>query len=785
VTTAAHQPAPARRETPAGDWWRAYAPFALVGLAALVVRIVYLLEIAGTDAFRVYLGDARAYDLWARQIVAGDWVGQGVFYQAPLYPYFLAVVYAVLGSAPIAVKLVQMLLGSTACVLLALAGREAFGRRVGLVAGWLWAIYPPAFFFDGIIQKASLTGFLFALLLYLLARYTHRAAAAGRPPRLLGWGAGAVLGLMALTRENALILAPVVLAWTLLMPAGRFRRAHLAAVAFLFAGLASALLPVAVRNRVVGGEFQLTTAQFGPNLYLGNNPETDGTYQPLRPGRGDPRYERYDATWLAEQALGRHLSPAQVSGYWTGRVVAYARAQPLDWLTLQARKLLLMFHTIEIGDTEDIYTYAESAPLLRWLLAVFHMGVLLPLAAMGLALAWPRRRDVGWLYALLAAYTLGALASVIYARYRYPLVPLLALFAAFALVEVHDRLRAPGGRPAPRERGRWAAILALGALAAVAVNWPIDRPESYRVSTHANIANELITRKEYDRAFAHLQTALALAPDYPNAHHLMGVALAELGRPDEAERHYRAAIAGDPATALPYYCLGTLLAEQQRWDEAIEQYRLALERDPTYGSTYGNLAIALAQRGNYTEAIALLERGLEYEPDSPELIFDYGLALRRAGRPDDARRAFERLLARQPDYMPALHNLVSLDLEAGAPEQARARLAEIARAHPEDQSARVRLAWLLVSHPEARVRDGQRGLALARDLSADGRRREPPLLDLLAAALAETGDSGRAAQVAREAARIAAEAGAVDLAAQIEARAALYERGQPYRATTW
>jgi len=799
VTTGARQPLPSPPKPPAGGGpgvasrWPGYLPYGLVGLVALLTRAIYLLQIVGTDAFRVYLGDARAYDLWARQIAGGDWIGQGVFYQAPLYPYFLAAIYSILGSVPIAVKLVQALLGSAGCVLLALAGRDFFSRRVGVTAGLMWAIYPPALFFDGIIQKASVTGFLFAALLYVLGRHLRHtgeaAAGAARPRRLLIWGAGVVLGLMALNRENALILAPVVVAWALLLSPGRTwrgapARERMLAGALVIAGLATVLLPVALRNQIVGGEFQLTTAQFGPNLYLGNNPETDGTYVPLRAGRGDPRYERYDATWLAEQALGRALSPAQVSRYWTGQVLAYARAQPLDWLALQGRKLLLTFNAIEIGDTEDIYTYAEDSPLLRGLLAVFHLGVLLPLAVMGLALAWPRRRAVGGLYALLAAYTLGVLASVIYARYRYPLVPLLALFAAYALVAARDRRRWPAGQTA-RGWGRVVAILALGALAAVIANWPFYRPESYRVSTHANIANALITAGEHERAFVHLQAALALAPDYPNAHHLMGVALSEVGRVEEAEHHYRIAIGGDHATALTYYCLGTLLAGQQRWDEAIAQYHLALARDPTHGNTYGNLAIALAQRGEYPEAVALLERGLALEPDSPELLFNYGLALRRAGRLVEARQAFERLRALRPDDLAARHNLVSLDLDAGAADRARAGLEELVRAHPEDPVARVRLAWLLVSHPNASLRDGQRGLALARELSADGRRREPPLLDLLAAALAETGAGQRAAQVGREAARLAAEAGSADLAAQINARVALYESGQAYRATSW
>ena len=81
---------------------------------------------------------------------------------------------------------------------------------------------------------------------------------------------------------------------------GRSRR-RLAPAGPLLLGAAVVLLPVAVRNRVVGGQFYLTTSQFGPNFFIGNNARSDGTYMSRRFGRGAPEYEQQDATDLAEQ----------------------------------------------------------------------------------------------------------------------------------------------------------------------------------------------------------------------------------------------------------------------------------------------------------------------------------------------------------------------------------------------------------------------------------------------------------------------------------------------------
>lgn len=71
-----------------------------------------------------------------------------------------------------------------------------------------------------------------------------------------------------------------------------------------------------------------------------------------------------------------------------------------------------------------------------------HFGLLVPLAAAGMVLSWPRRRDIWFLYALLAAYAISVVATFVMARYRHPLLPLLLLFAAAAVVDGVRRARA-------------------------------------------------------------------------------------------------------------------------------------------------------------------------------------------------------------------------------------------------------------------------------------------------------------------------------------------------------
>ena len=65
----------------------------------------------GSPFFTVLMGDSRSYDEWARRIAGGEWIGREVFYQAPLYPYFLGVLYAIAGHHLLLVRIVQAILG--------------------------------------------------------------------------------------------------------------------------------------------------------------------------------------------------------------------------------------------------------------------------------------------------------------------------------------------------------------------------------------------------------------------------------------------------------------------------------------------------------------------------------------------------------------------------------------------------------------------------------------------------------------------------------------------------
>src|SRR5256885_15571537 len=84
---------------------------ALIGLLALMIRLIYLAELRQTALFAVVIGDGKEYDRWAQQIAGGHWIGSQIFYQSPSYPYFLAIIFTFAGHHFIVVRAVQAILG--------------------------------------------------------------------------------------------------------------------------------------------------------------------------------------------------------------------------------------------------------------------------------------------------------------------------------------------------------------------------------------------------------------------------------------------------------------------------------------------------------------------------------------------------------------------------------------------------------------------------------------------------------------------------------------------------
>jgi tetratricopeptide (TPR) repeat protein len=705
---------------------------AAISAVALAIRLIYLWQIRHAPFFTLLMGDSKGYDEWARRIAAGDWIGTDVFYQAPLYPYFMGAIYALAGHDVLAVRVCQALLGSVACALIADAAWRLFSKRAGIIAGLLLALYPPAIFFDGLVQKTALDAFLTSLAIWIISGIVVSPKGSWK-----SWaGLGATMGALSLTRENALILIGVIGVWALLgRPEGRPLQAPMSgrrhplgrpdigirqSIPFAL-GVALLLMPVAIRNYAVGGGFYLTTSQFGPNLYLGNNARTDGTAGSLIAGRGSSEYERQDAVDIAERATGRHLTPGEVSSYWTGQSVAFIKSQPGSWLKLMARKVVLLWNSAEAFDTESQESYAEWSPLLGIGALVGNFGILVPLAAFGVCVTWFDRRRLWIFLALALTYAASVVIFFIYARYRYPLVPFMVLFTAAGLDKAAEYLRA-------RSRVELAAVGALVAGLLVFTHVPVlDAADNRAVTAHnlgaalqsagrldeainqykkaiaikpdytpaySNLGSALLSRGDAAGAINAYQQALSIDPDFSDAHFNLGNALMRVGDPVRAIPHFRRVLSDAPDSVDARTNLGIALTAVGQLDEGIGELEAAIRLAPVSAMAMPERALgeALADRGRITEAADHLRRALSVAPDDGEAHYSLARVLLQMRQPSEAIQEFRAALAR-PDAPAEIHNDLGIALaSAGHLDEAIAELQLAVKLQPGSEEAKNNLA---------------------------------------------------------------------------------------------
>ena len=407
-------------------------PVVLVFGLALALRCAYALFLKRHYLFFDAPGDDVVYyQQWADQIASGDWLGRDVFFGMPLYPYFLAVLKKLSFGHAGLVRLAHLVLGSVNAVLVFFVARRIFPARVAYLAAILTATNFILVYYDWLMLPVTLIVFLSLAIASTLLRLDADSG----PGR---WFALGLLFGMALLADGKFA---IVLALTLLHLVVRHRRIlpRLAKAVLVpaAAGLLLVLSLVAARNRVVGGDWVLLSAHSGINFFIGNNPEANGVF--VNPSFLRPNHYGHeeDPKVVAEQALGRELTPSAVSRYWFRRGLDFVGGSPREYLLLLGRKCALFFTDSDVAHDVDLLLQAPW----RRALDVNSYRVIVPLALVGAAAAL---RGTGGTFvpgAFVASQLLFTLAFFLITRHRATVLPFLIVFEAFGAAWVAGKAR--------------------------------------------------------------------------------------------------------------------------------------------------------------------------------------------------------------------------------------------------------------------------------------------------------------------------------------------------------
>jgi hypothetical protein len=331
-----------------------------------------------------------------------------VTHRPPGYVLFVGLVYRLAGIEQYAaVRQAQAVLDTSSVLWVYLIGVLLFGGLVGRAVGFSAALATAGYDFLYLHVARLLSETLFVwlgLLFVVLALVGARRGSVG-----LALLAGYVLGWANLVRPFLVFVLPAYVLWLLLSPGpGRKRRAALAAAL----GIAAAVLPVTWRNWQFHGELIPISTNSGYTLY-----KSISEVETLSDRSALGTEEEVDALGLgelAEQAEFRR------------RALDYMARHPADLPRIFGRKV-------------EILLAAKGGHVVSHLLMVTPVDAwLYPLALLGALVSLVVRPRFAWhgrllLWLMLASQVAVCLLANAEARYRVPLVPLLAVLAAWAL----------------------------------------------------------------------------------------------------------------------------------------------------------------------------------------------------------------------------------------------------------------------------------------------------------------------------------------------------------------
>ncbi|MDX1607573.1 MAG: tetratricopeptide repeat protein, partial [Candidatus Competibacterales bacterium] len=121
----------------------------------------------------------------------------------------------------------------------------------------------------------------------------------------------------------------------------------------------------------------------------------------------------------------------------------------------------------------------------------------------------------------------------------------------------------------------------------LAFHYDNARKAPHKFRPQYNLATELGIRGRLDEAETYLERALAIDPDFSEAHNQLGNVYLLRGELDAAIRQYRRAVALQPRNAVAWYNLGQSLERRGDRAGAVHSYRRFLDTAPPDMAGYG------------------------------------------------------------------------------------------------------------------------------------------------------------------------------------------------------
>jgi Tfp pilus assembly protein PilF len=651
----------------------------LLFVIAFLIRLLVLIDLTDSPIFYNPIIDSKTYHDTAREIAAGNIIGQTTFWQAPLYQYFLGLIYWLFGVNIFIGRLVGIILGAVNCCLIFYMADKIFSRRVAWMSYGLAAIFGPFIFFETELLAPALLIFLFLLILTVLLSYLKY------PATIKIILVGLLLGVAQVGHGLAAIFLPFLIGWLIYYHRGKHKNvlAGFAASLFLIIGFLPMIILTVSRNYAVDGELVLVSSNVGTNFYLGNHPNYDSTTA-IRPGI------EWDE-FTSEASINGYRTPAQESAYYTKRAVSNIINDIPGFISLLFKKLYLLTGGEEIKRNLDIYYFKKYSIVLNILIwrniISFPSGIIIPLALCGILLYLTQQTDrkhrlkVWLLLLIIISQSLAIIFFFVASRYRIVMMPFVIIIASYALFEIADRIRGKRLKGTIISASLLIILLLFCNLTRVNTT-PRDRAENY---FYEGVA--YLERHNYPVAVDKFKEALEHKPNYAAVQYNLALAYQAAESDSLAEKILNDILRQNKSSFVVHLLAAKAFLDQNEPDRAEELFKTALKINPFATPAYIALAGIYQARNNDTLTLAYLNKALEINPKSYKAYNQLAAYYTAKGQPNLAELYFRKAVECNPFYAPAVNNLAIMYSRSNRVDRAEQVLEKVIKLEPNNAGA--------------------------------------------------------------------------------------------------
>lgn len=365
------------------------------------------------------VSDSFLYDAFAKSIAAGNGYafpnGDITVYWPVGTSAIYAVLYQLFGVSHLPIVILNVLIGVFIVWLSYAIALRYLGQKSAQIAAILVACWPILIEFTTILASE-----LIFILFVLAAVYSWGTKTLNPFLRAVIWGA--LVCAATYVRPTALPLLALLpaLAW---LAEGHMRACI---TSFCIATLSAALLfsPWVYRNYQHFGEFVLVSANGGVNLWMGNNPNSNGGYTELP-----------DIKFKNEVVRDQHFKHEAID---------YIKNNPQQYMRLAALRAVMTYKAETIGIVWNGYFekhFDQQKILILKLISSVYWWFMLALASVGVYQIF-KDKKLKLFHPIIivpAFFFIFPILTVAQDRYHLPINPFLAIFAAYAIQRFYQQ----------------------------------------------------------------------------------------------------------------------------------------------------------------------------------------------------------------------------------------------------------------------------------------------------------------------------------------------------------